>query len=750
MPAAPRVRNRGQRLAASPPRPQTLFNVRIDIADRGEKKLGLKVDEHKDKVSLRVVDVMPGGLLADLAARDPSCALMKGDRIVQVDGRHASSQELVGMLRLSDNQEQRFIELSVSRDQARAGTDEEAARTSAAADVAIRATSSSAAAEASAPAGAPPEAQAAGVSKLQRMVDSSRRRSLGNARAASAAAGAAAAAAAVDGESCDGTAAAASTAAGKSVSSPAASSSSTRSPSSGLAGEPSASASASGGSPGAGSSSAGSPGGSGSSVGSVKTVKELKGLLSAAGVDFSGCVEKADLQALWDRFEDLRAQPLASLQQRCADMGADVGSDNFSTTEACTRFLLSPDTAKGSASAAATPAASAPGTSAASCGSGSPDASAGGRARATTTAPAAAAAPAATAPASSAAATGAPARETERILGLRRNDRDPAEWAFNVLGLGGWRRLVQAEPTEEGQLHAVQKGYRTLMKTLHPDKIGQTPRVVKAVELIREARDLCERRLSRIEVPAAPCALQYRTICATPGQRRFELTWTPPSSRRAMAPVRRYVVAALDPAYGRPITISALEPDFNEELKRFVPIEELTSYNFSEVELSKMPTLWQKATCVVHVAAANEAGQSPWATLELPLSAAAAAAAAARAGAGRRVSGAAAGAAAPNWAAAGSPGGSSSGCRSPGGASSSGSSFELSPGGWGHSSSPERDEELRFEQELRQRKSADLRRWLTRQSKASIARWLRSINFSPTGTKEDLIEKVYRMAGGNA
>ena len=56
-------------------------------------------------------------------------------------------------------------------------------------------------------------------------------------------------------------------------------------------------------------------------------VRELKGLLARQGIDYSGCVEKSDLAALWKCFTDLRSQPLASLQASCAAAGGPFLAD---------------------------------------------------------------------------------------------------------------------------------------------------------------------------------------------------------------------------------------------------------------------------------------------------------------------------------------------------------------------------------------------------------------------------------------
>jgi len=165
---------------------------------------------------------------------------------------------------------------------------------------------------------------------------------------------------------------------------------------------------------------------------------------------------------------------------------------------------------------------------------------------------------------------------------------------------------------------AVQKSYRFLMKRLHPDRVGQSHDVTKAVEMVREAKDVCERSLSSVQIPNAPRMLKYECLNAEKGQRQFRLSWTAPI-RCDRAPVRRYVVAAHDPAYGRALTVTILEPDYSQELRRFVSVEELTSYVLAEEELQKMPQLWQQPCASIQIASQNECGQSPWTVLQVPL-----------------------------------------------------------------------------------------------------------------------------------
>merc|ERR1719223_2206408 len=68
-----------------------------------------------------------------------------------------------------------------------------------------------------------------------------------------------------------------------------------------------------------------------------RSIKELKILLADAGVDIAGCVEKAELSALWQQLESIRAWPLAELQASCSA----AGGPRFGTAEECANFLMS-------------------------------------------------------------------------------------------------------------------------------------------------------------------------------------------------------------------------------------------------------------------------------------------------------------------------------------------------------------------------------------------------------------------------
>lgn len=203
------------------------------------------------------------------------------------------------------------------------------------------------------------------------------------------------------------------------------------------------------------------------------------------------------------------------------------------------------------------------------------------------------------------------AREAARILALRReNFQSQVDWAFAVL-----------DAAEEGSTRdpaTVQRCFRGLMRKMHPDRVDQSSDIAQAVEILREAKDVSQRHVSEVERPGPPRAFQAATLCAVPGRRRIRLQWSPPEDQKS-APIRRYVVRVVDPVCGRALKIAVLEPDYLEEIRRFVSVEELGSYILAEEELHKIPGLWKESHATVQVAAANEAGESPWAVFKVPL-----------------------------------------------------------------------------------------------------------------------------------
>lgn len=380
------------------------------------------------------------------------------------------------------------------------------------------------------------------------------------------------------------------------------------------------------------------------------SAQELKALLQSQGMAVDGCEEKSQLEALWARFNFFRQRPLAELQATCTARGGPC----FQSVVECARFLCSSAQATSS-----TASAGAPGTEVS-------------REQETQ-------------------------REVARILRLSKTRfSNTTAWGLAVLEV------------ESRDVAAVQKSYRLLMRKLHPDRAGLDPNVAKVVDLVREAKETCERGLSKVEPPRAPQSLRSEVLCAVPGRRKFRVLWSQPEPRET-APLRRFVVAAVDPAYGRALTVTVLEPDYSEELRRFVSIEDLTSYVLAEEELEKMTQFWQQATAIIQVAAANEAGQSPWASLKVAL-----------AQPQNTCCPVAAVAHAPK-------------------APTPTPVRQRIPKSL---SGPESDI---FDRQLSKLKGLELRSWLELQKKATMMNWLRAKRVAAAGSKEDLIERVCLM-----
>jgi len=200
---------------------------------------------------------------------------------------------------------------------------------------------------------------------------------------------------------------------------------------------------------------------------------------------------------------------------------------------------------------------------------------------------------------------------------------------------------------------------------------------------------------------------RVETLCSEAGRRRFRVSWAPPQEQPS-APVRRYVVAAVDPAFGQALPVTTLEPDYSQELHRFVSVDELTSFVLAEEDLDKMPSLWLQQTATVQVAAANEAGQSAWIVLRFSL---------VGQGVGQKA------AVAPRRRESGVGG---AGLEDFVGLSKGAAAFEM---------------------ELKRRHGRELRSWLSRQLKGSLAAWLKSMHLPCKGSKEELIEQVLAGLG---
>ncbi|CAK9010373.1 Uncharacterized protein SCF082_LOCUS10648 [Durusdinium trenchii] len=289
-------------------------------------------------------------------------------------------------------------------------------------------------------------------------------------------------------------------------------------------------------------------------------------------------------------------------------------------------------------------------------------------------------------------------QEISRILPLR--DRKFCSEVMRAKAILG----LQVGVNEVSLVH---QAFRSLMRKLHPDRIGNCPKAAQAIDLLQEAKQLCEKAFSQLQPPNPPQGLSSTVLCAAPGRRRIRLDWTPDMNSLA-APVRRYLVAALDPAYGQALTITVLEPEYNETLKRFTTIEELTTYDLAEEELSKLPSFFQQAHGIIRVAAENEVGQSSWSSIQLTFS--------------RMVV--------------------SSVCKL---SRKEEKPKRLAPSGPAVSSRERRDFEATAHS-LRDQ-GGELCAWLRKQSKALLSGWLKSQGWPTTGSKDELVDRVAFAVG---
>jgi len=295
--------------------------------------------------------------------------------------------------------------------------------------------------------------------------------------------------------------------------------------------------------------------------------------------------------------------------------------------------------------------------------------------------------------------------EAARIFAVRKaRFASQVEWGFAVLG----------SPLRD--VPSVQKAYRILMRPLHPDRAGSQPEVAAAVELLREAKDHCERALRHQSPPDRPTRLAVAHLCTEVGRRRFKVQWKAPENRES-APVHRYIVAVFDPSYGKALSVGTLEPDYSQEYKRFLAFDdpELCSYVLSEEDLRKMPNLFKSDVITVQVAAGNNEGQSDWSIVKVRLQAAVRAP---RAQAPSRLS---------------IPG--------PGRASTPGVGLE--------SSANRADEDREVDRCVQARVGRELESWLQHAKKEQIQGWLKRRYQQYSGSKEIMIKRLITFKEDN-
>ena len=195
------------------------------------------------------------------------------------------------------------------------------------------------------------------------------------------------------------------------------------------------------------------------------------------------------------------------------------------------------------------------------------------------------------------------AKEACRIVSLRRSAfKALRAWGLAVLD------LRKSEPAH------VQTQYRRLMRTLHPDRVGSSPDINLAIERVKEAKEACE--LLEQLPPQQPCDFRFEVLETHTGSRKFRLRWAAPR-QQSQAGVEKYIISVYDPVCSRFLTIASLQPDYLEETRSYIGIDQLTSFSLFESDWARVFS--SQTTLRVRVAAANKAGQSQWACLNIPL-----------------------------------------------------------------------------------------------------------------------------------
>jgi hypothetical protein len=212
--------------------------------------------------------------------------------------------------------------------------------------------------------------------------------------------------------------------------------------------------------------------------------------LDSHGINRSTCTEKTDLLELWNRFEELQSRSIAELRALCLGVPERSAAD-VADAVCCARLLLNSRSVSRSAAAAHTatpPEVTLPEGRQNTVGRGWEKHQDRG-----------------------------PPGEIARILALRKISFPTSlAWGLSLLRV------------DFPSVVAVQRAHRSLMKSLHPDRVGASADAGRAIELAREARTCCERALSRVVPPPSPRNLSSTVLCDVRGRRRIRVQWDAP------------------------------------------------------------------------------------------------------------------------------------------------------------------------------------------------------------------------------
>lgn len=198
-----------------------------------------------------------------------------------------------------------------------------------------------------------------------------------------------------------------------------------------------------------------------------------------------------------------------------------------------------------------------------------------------------------------------------RVLKIKRSDfTSSAVWGFKVLNM----EPLSNTKTSTDKVSLVQRSFRSLVKCLHPDKVGNMQGAGDALDLVQSARDVCIRALSAAGLPLAPKHFRARVLDSKPGKRKFELCWDAPDTLLGQHnEVHSYIISVCDDKMagsGCAMRLAVLEPYYCETRQRFLGVDELGSHIVSEVEVPRLAELLRNDTISWQVTAANSVGQS--------------------------------------------------------------------------------------------------------------------------------------------
>mmetsp|Transcript_8829 Transcript_8829/g.21492 ORF Transcript_8829/g.21492 Transcript_8829/m.21492 type:complete len:1020 (+) Transcript_8829:300-3359(+) len=187
--------------------------------------------------------------------------------------------------------------------------------------------------------------------------------------------------------------------------------------------------------------------------------------------------------------------------------------------------------------------------------------------------------------------------------------RELGRWAYDLLGIS----------FRTAELSDVNAKWRLLMKKFHPDKLVGTSGKHKelfsqVVEKAKRAKTVAEDEIGRKSHDAPDMIRGIRTACLddTRGKRVFKITWTAPKFDTE-CPIEKYHLQVFDPRYGKFLTLSVLEGDYDEDEKRFIKIEEQNFFKMQESEMGKLAHIFCEDEVKIQVCAQNRIGCGPYA-----------------------------------------------------------------------------------------------------------------------------------------